>query len=243
MKLVIPFLWLMSFSVSVTCAPKYKHQSEAELAQMTLSQWMHQYAEEQAYYKSVLYLSLHADTYSTFKTTIYYSPNRTSYVVVNKNARAILYRHNKQIWSRILPHLPGNLLVTNDGNRVILIDSYYGNGSSPHFPVIIIYGKNGSEIARYSLEQLADLTKIPETTSTAIWYRNAYLSKDNRFVLIDTVTFKEPNRLKCKESHSFEQIDRCTATAPYEELKFDVNTTQLISRTKLTQGESANLKK
>lgn len=51
MKSALLFLCLMSFAPFVIHAQKYKHKSEAEIAQMTPGQRVDQYADEQAYHK------------------------------------------------------------------------------------------------------------------------------------------------------------------------------------------------
>jgi len=51
MKLIILFLCLISFAPFTVQAAKYRHKSEAEIAQMTPAQRVDEYADEQAYHK------------------------------------------------------------------------------------------------------------------------------------------------------------------------------------------------
>src|SRR2546422_9183334 len=71
-----------------------------------------------------------ADTYSTFQTTRFYSTNRRYLVEVDAKKRATLYRNGRyfqRIWTRILPELPRELFIANDGTGMAIVDFYYGN--------------------------------------------------------------------------------------------------------------------
>ncbi len=116
----------------------------------------------------MLAASVRADTYSTFQTKRFYSANRRYFVEVTEKKRATLYRngrHFQRVWTHILLELPGELLVTNDGSRVAMVDFYYGNNHEPNAPVVIIFGDGGKEIARYLLKDVADLSRTTATTS------------------------------------------------------------------------------
>lgn len=108
----------------------------------------------------ILAANVRADTYSTFQTKRFYSANRHYFVEVTEKKRATLYRngrHFRWVWTRILPELPRELLVTDDGSRVALVDFYYGNNHDPNAPVVVIFGDGGKEMARYLLKDVADV--------------------------------------------------------------------------------------
>ena len=173
----------------------------------------------------ILTTAAHADTYSTFKTTRYYSANRRYFVEVTPNRRAVLYRvdskHSRAQWIRVLDSLPGELLVTNDGRRVAIIDRYYGNGANPETPAVILLNEKGQEIARHRLRDVANLSKVITTTSTAHWYSAVAFTPDESYLTIDTVV-AERDRAKCAHVNSPEEADACWRSVPYEQLRFSV---------------------
>jgi hypothetical protein len=184
----------------------------------------------------ILAANVHADTYSTFQTKRYYSANRRYFVEVTEKKRATLYynsRRFRRVWTRILPELPRELLVMNDGSRVAMVDFYYGDNSDPNAPVVIIFGDYGKEIARYLLKDVADLSRTTATTSMSYWYQDAKLMPDERLLVIDTVVAKY-ERSKCGNVNSPEEAEKmweiCMATTPFEKLSFDLATGKLSSR-------------
>lgn len=184
----------------------------------------------------VLAAVAHADTYSTFQTKRYYSANRRYFVEVTEKKRATLYRngqHFRRVWTRTLPELPRELLVTSDGSRVATVDFYYGNNSDPNAPVVAILGGGGREIARHLLKDVADLSRTTATTSMSYWYRDAKFGPDERLLVIDTVVAKY-ERSKCHNISSPEEAEKmteiCMATAPYQRLSFGMATGELSSR-------------
>jgi len=108
-----------------------------------------------------------ADQYSTFRTTRFYSPNRHYFIEVRENKRATLYRNGRnvrRIWSRVLPYLPRNMFVADDGLGAAMVDFYYGNNCVADAPVVVLFGQGGKELSRYLLKDLADLTQTTATT-------------------------------------------------------------------------------
>ncbi len=184
----------------------------------------------------ILAANAHADTYSTLQTKRYYSANRRYFVEVTEKKRAILYHNSRRfrrIWTRILPEIPRELLVTNDGSRVAMVDFYYGNNSDPNTPVVVIFGDEGKEIARYLLKDVADLSRTTATTSMSYWYQDAKLMPNEPLLVIDTVVAKY-ERSKCGDVNSPEDAEKmweiCMATTPFEKLRFDMATGKLSSR-------------
>lgn len=177
-----------------------------------------------------------ADTYSTFQTKRFYSANRRYFIEVTEKKHATLYRNGRQfrrIWTRILPELPRELFVLNNGSGVAMVDFYYGNNSNPKAPVVIVFGVDGSELARYLLKDVADLSRTPATTSMSDWYRDAKLATDEHALIIQTSIAKY-DRSKCGNINSPDEADKmwkiCIATVPHENLVFNMATGRLISR-------------
>ncbi len=170
-----------------------------------------------------------ADTYSTFKTTRYYSDNKRFSVEVTPKRRATLYRGGRRVWSRTLPQLPGKLLVTSDGKRVVVVDRYYGNNSFPATPAVIIFDERGNELARHRLGEVANLSRVLSTTSTARWYKGAHLTPNGRSFIVETLIAKR-DPATCKDVSSIEEADECSTSVPYEQLRFTTATGELTSR-------------
>jgi hypothetical protein len=184
----------------------------------------------------ILAVNVRADTYSTFQKKRFYSANRQHFVEVTEKKRATLYRNSRRVpraWTRILPELPRELLVTNDGSRVAMIDFYYGNNHVPDAPVVLIFGEAGKEIARYPLKDVADLDRTTATTSMSYWYHDVKLIQTERILVIETIVAKH-DRSKCGNVNSLEDGEQmseiCTATVPHEKLSFDLANGKLSSR-------------
>jgi hypothetical protein len=184
----------------------------------------------------VLATSLRADTYSTYKTTRYYSANKQYILEVTPKRRATLYhkgRRRNPLWTRTIPILPNQVLVKNDGSRVAIIDNYYGNGSNPNEPVVIFLNDRGIELARYQLGMLANLSRVVTTTSDAEWYREARLTSDESTLVIESVVAaRDP--AKCAHVETPEEADECSRSVPYEQFTFATATGKLTSRIPLT---------
>jgi hypothetical protein len=180
--------------------------------------------------------SISADTYSTFQTTRYYSANRRYLVIVTERKRASLYRNGRRLrrlWSRTLPELPGQLFVTNDGERVAIVDRYYGNGGSPEARVVIILDENGNQIASHRLGDVApNLERVIQTISAAHWYREARLSSDGQALVIQTQV-RRRDWDKCHRNTRPEEMNRCLETVPYQQLRFALATGELTERVNL----------
>jgi len=176
-----------------------------------------------------------ADTYSTFQTTRYYSADRRYVVVVTEKKRATLYRSGRRmrrVWSRSLPDLPEKLFVSNDGERVVIVDRYYGNGGSPETPVVIILGGNGDQIASHRLGDLADLKRVMQTISATHWYSEAHLAPGGDILLIETHVTKR-DRDECLRNPPSEEKQKCWETVPYQQLRFSLSSGELIERISL----------
>ena len=142
-------------------------------------------------------------------------------------------RRARRVWARTLRELPLEVIVSND-RRVAFVDFYYGNSGNPTARVVMLLNDNGNEITSYSLEEVANLTKVLETTSTAHWCKDTHLSEDGRFVLIDTMIAKRDPKT-CMHVNSAEEADECSKSVPYEQLKIDMTTGRLVERLKLTE--------
>lgn len=186
-----------------------------------------------------------ADLYSTFQTTRYYSANKWFFVKVTPDKRATLYRRDRparRVWTSTLPELPRKLLVANDGSRVAMIDFYYGNNHKPEAPVVLILAEKGEELARYSLREVTELSRVTQTTSMSYWFKGAKFEAGGQYLVIDTIVAKH-DRSKCSNLVEFteEEMERmreyCEATVPYEQLQFSLETGALVSRRKVTGGE------
>lgn len=177
--------------------------------------------------------STRADTYNTFVRTEYYSANREYFVVVTEKQLATMYRVEsrgpRRLWVHVLPQLPGELLVTNDGSRVALIDRYYGNGHNPNLPAVIWLNENGNEIARHRLADLADLSRVIMTISASHWYNEVAFTPDESALVIDTVVAKR-DRATCAHVNSAADADECGRSIPHEQLRFETASGKLVSR-------------
>jgi len=171
-----------------------------------------------------------ADTYSTYQTTRYYSSNHRYFVEVTEKKRATLYQNGRRvrrIWRRSLPELPGQLMVSNLGNRVVIIDRYYGNDHQPTLKAITTLNERGGEIASYELREVAMLSRVLRTISASHWYGGAEFSRDGRFLLVKTLIAKR----QCPQIvESPEEAAECIKSLPYEQLRFDLATGKLIER-------------
>lgn len=172
-----------------------------------------------------------ADTYSTFQTTRYYSPNRHYFVVVTEKKMTTLYQNGRRlrrVWRRTLPELPGTVMVANDGRRVIVIERYYGNNHMPTLKVITTLGETGQEIVSYQLREVANLERVLTTISASHWYGGAEFSQYGNSLLVKTVVAKR----QCSGTvKSAEEANECMESVPYEQLRFDLTTGRLIERT------------
>lgn len=176
---------------------------------------------------------IHADTYSTFETTRYYSANRHYFVVVTEKKNATLYQNGRRlrrVWSQTLPELPGTLLVSNDGHRVIVLDAYYGNNREPTMKAITTLDQMGNEIVSYQLREVANLDRVLNTVSASHWYSDAKFSQDGNFLAVKTIVAKR----QCSQMVKSEEASECMQSVPYEELRFELATGKLIARTSIS---------
>lgn len=179
-----------------------------------------------------------ADVYNRFVTERYYSANRRYVIKVNASKEAALYRrgrHLRRIWKRKLPQLPGELLVSNDGKRIVIVDRAYGNYSDAATPVVIILDERGRQIESHSLGEVADLSRVQMTTSSAHWYDKARLTLDGKHLVIETQIAKV-EREKCQYVASAEEADEYWKSIPHERLQFATATGQIVTRIKLADA-------
>lgn len=168
----------------------------------------------------------HADTYATFTTKRFFSPNNRYVVEVLPDKRATLYvkqRRLQKIWSRTLPELPARLFISNDGTRVVMVDFYYGNGSSASANVIVFLDEAGNQTASHALGQIANLPKVLHTTSSAHWYYGAFFTPDEKQFVVETLI----NRCHPKTP---DEAENCWKSDPLEEIRFSTANGALISR-------------
>lgn len=176
------------------------------------------------------------DTYSSFKTTRYYSDNRRYFFEVKPNHAASFYKNvrtQQPIWTRKLSWLPGNVLISNDGKRVVLLDRYYGNGGSPDVNVVSLIDERGAVIAEHKLKTVANLERISYTTSSAHWYLDAALNPDAQSFTIDTAVKKCERPSQIRSLEDVKLADQCDKLVPYERLRFDLKNGAIISRISL----------
>ena len=186
-----------------------------------------------------------ADTYSTFQTTRFYSANDLYFVEVTPNKRATLYRKGRsleRLWSQVLSELPARVFITNDGKRVVMIDYYYGNRGSAQAKVVLFFDEAGDQIAGHSLAQVADLSRVLQTTSSAHWYYGALFTPDQSSFVVETLVRKcDPAKTIVQKQEDTASLDDCWKEKPFEELQFSMATGSLISRvdiqTKYTDRE------
>lgn len=164
-----------------------------------------------------------ADTYIAFTTKRFYSANAEYYVEVKPDKRATLYQTEprpRQIWTQVLPVLPGNLFVAKDGRRVVIIDHYYGNNGKASAKVVLFFDEAGKQIAGHELGNLAKLSRVLRTISTAHWYYGALFSPDEQTLVVETLG---------------QQCEQCGRSDPHEELRFSMASGALISRADISQ--------
>lgn len=174
------------------------------------------------------------DTYSTFQTTRFYSANDLYFVKVTPSKRATLYRKGRRLqrlWSRVLPELPARVFITNDGTRVVMIDYYYGNNGSASANVVLFFDEAGNQIAGHALGQIAHLSRVYQTTSSAHWYYGALFTPDQSTFTVETVVRKcDSPKTMVQTQEDIAAYDDCMKARPFEELRFSMATGSLTSR-------------
>lgn len=183
-----------------------------------------------------------ADTYSTFTKRRYYSADRRYFVEVDEKKRATLYRNGarrRRGWRRTLEELPGDLIVSNDGARAAVIDRYYGNGGDPSTTVVLILDESGRDLARYPVREVAELSRVLETTSGTHWYGGASFTADGMFLVVETVvlTCARPRNITSEADAAL--ADKCDRLMPYERLRFDAGTGKIIDRSFINRTDKS----
>ncbi len=181
--------------------------------------------------------SAKADTYSTFKTTNYYSANRRFFVKVNPNKKAVLYRNGKKVWTKVLPELPQTLLVTNDGKRMVMIENYYGNQNERKKEVIIFFDENGNRLSGFDLGSLADYQNVLHTTSASYWLDKYKFNQKENQLIVNTVILSCPLLEKVSSVEDVKKFDECIKPKPKERIIFSVTDGALLSRTEIEANE------
>jgi hypothetical protein len=115
---------------------------------------------------------------------------------------------------------------------VALIDRYYGNAHNPNMPAVVWFNENGNEIARHPLADLADLSRVIETTSASHWYSEVAFTPDESALVLDTIVAKR-DRATCTHINSAQEADDCGRSIPHEQLRFETASGKLVSRTAL----------
>jgi hypothetical protein len=176
---------------------------------------------------------IRADTYGLYQTTQYFSADKRYYVEVNEKKRATLYlngRKSKRVWTRTLAELPGDVVVSNDGSRVALIDRYYGNGGTSQAAVVLILDNKGNDLAGYSLDEVANLQRVARTTSSSHWYWGGEFTADGQSLIIQTAIKKCEGPVQVKSENDVALAAECGRLTPYEKLRFDAVTGKMVSR-------------
>lgn len=174
-----------------------------------------------------------ADSYIAFETKRFFSANAEFYVEVRPDKRATLYRtepRREQIWTTVLPVLPARLFVSKDGKRVVIIDHYYGNDRKASAKVILFFNETGKQIAGHELADVAALSRVLHTISSAHWYYGALFSADEQTLIVETVRRRceLPTTIRTPEDSA--KAEQCWHSDPYEELRFSMANGALISR-------------
>ncbi|HKG14336.1 MAG TPA: hypothetical protein VKB12_13495 [Pyrinomonadaceae bacterium] len=181
-----------------------------------------------------------ADTYSTFTRRRYYSADRRYFVEVDEKRRATLYMNGARPlrgWTRTLEELPGWLVVSNDGTRAAVLDRYYGNGGDPSATAVLVLDEAGRDLARHALREVAELSRVLETTSGKHWYGGASFTADGMFLVVETVvkTCERPSNI----TSDADAADECGRLMPYERLRFDAGTGRIIDRSFLKHADES----
>ncbi len=91
------------------------------------------------------------------------------------------------MWSQTLEELPGQLLISNDGSRVSIIDQYYGNHHNRLAPAVVILDEMGRGISHVTIGELANLSRVRATVSNSEWYDKVELTLDKNFLDVETI--------------------------------------------------------
>ena len=182
-----------------------------------------------------------ADTYSKFVTTKYFSKNRAFYVIVTPDKKATLYKGKTKIWTILLPELPGKMLVSNDGNRAIMMENYYGNNNDRKKEVLIFFGENGDKITSYDLETLADFNNVLHTNSGSHWLENYEIDEETNELIINTIVLSCPLVEKNDKKVDLKKVAKCKKPKPNEVITFSLSDGKLLSRTKIETMEKGKL--
>lgn len=178
-----------------------------------------------------------AQTDEKFKTTNYISKNREYFVRVTPNKIASLYKGRKKIWTKSIPELPGNMLVTDDGKRVIMIENYYGNNNDRKREVVIIFGEKGDKIAGFELASLADFDNVLHTNSGSKWLDNVELNQSKNELVVNTIVLSCALVENGAKIVDLKMIDKCKKPQPKEKITFSIVDGKLLSRTQVGSAE------
>lgn len=183
---------------------------------------------------ALMFLSLvyvaKAQTDDKFKTTNYFSKNKEYFVKVTPNKTAIFYRGRKKVWTKKLPELPGNLLISNDGKRVIMIENFYGNNNDRKKDVLIFFNEKGDKIANYDLESLADFDNVLHTNSGSKWLEDVELNQSKNELVLNTIALSCPLVENGAKVVDLKKIDKCKKPKPKEKITFSIAEGKLLSR-------------
>ncbi len=187
---------------------------------------------------SLIFVSLvKADTVGKFETTKYFSKNREFFVTVTPDKKATLRKGRKKIWTQLLPELPGKMLVSNDGKRVIMIENYYGDNNERKREILIFFGENGNKISSYNLESLADFDNVLHTNSGSHWLDSYEMNQEKNEFVVYTIVLSCPLIEKISSNIDLKKVDECSKPKPNEKILFSTIDGSLLSRTKIASAE------
>ena len=109
---------------------------------------------------------------------------------------------------------PVDALVSNTGEFVVTFDNWHSMGYGDN--IVVIYGRNGSVIRKFSLEDIFrknDINNLPRSVSSVYWGRNHYID-DNKHLLV--------LKLVCNWNGDFKEEPE------YRELRVDLKTGAII---------------
>ena len=172
-----------------------------------------------------------------FQTTKYFSKNRAFYVIVTPDKKATLYKGKTKIWTIVLPELPGKMLVSNDGNRVIMMENYYGNNNDRKKEVLIFFGETGNKILSYDLESLADFNNVLHTNAGSLWLENYELDEEKNNLIINTIVLSCPLIENASKKVDLKRVNKCRKPKPNEKIIFSIVDGVLLSRTKIESAK------
>ncbi len=172
-----------------------------------------------------------AQNVNKFEVTKYFSKNREYFVKVTPDKKAVLYRGNKKVRTQILPALPGSLLITNDGKRLIMIENYFGNNNDRKTEVLIFFDEKGDKISGFNLESLADFDNVLHTNTGSSWLDTFEINQSKNELILNTIVLTCPLVENSPKAVDLKKVNECKKPKPKEKITFSTVDGKLISRT------------